>query len=70
MNIGVSEKHGAHIVVRESVKLLIQVVLLWVRCVSRTMHIVHWVLKDGESGGLWYTVYVCMQTGSGAVVNA
>ena len=47
MNIGVSEKHGAHFVVRESVKLLIRVLLLWVRCGSRTMRDMFWVMKDG-----------------------
>ena len=48
MNIGVSEKHGAHIVVRGPVKLLIRVLLPWVRCGSHTMRDVFWVMKDGD----------------------
>ena len=46
MDIGVGEMHGSHIVVRESVKLLIRVLLPWVRCGSRTMRDVCWVSKD------------------------
>ena len=44
---GVGKKRGAHIVVRESVKLLIGVLLPRVRLDSGTMRIVCWVLKDG-----------------------
>ena len=43
---GVVKKHGAHIVVRESLKLLIAVLVPLVRLDSGTMRIVCWVLKD------------------------
>ena len=52
MKIGVGQKHGAHIVVRESVKLLIRVLLPWVRCDLRTMRGVVWVVKDWKDGRL------------------
>ena len=52
MDIGVGVLHSAHIVVRESVKLLIRVLLPWVRCGSRTMRDVFWVAKDGRNGWL------------------
>ena len=48
MDIGVGEMHGAHIVVRESVKLLIRILLPWVRCGSRTMRGVFLGVKDGK----------------------
>ena len=51
MDIGVGEVHGAHIVVRESVKLLIRVLLPWVRCGSRTMRDVLLELKGRDSVG-------------------
>ena len=46
VDIGVGVWHGAHIVVRESVKLHIRVLLPWVRCGSRTMRDV--ICKDGK----------------------
>ena len=46
MKIGVGEKHGAHIVVRGSVKLLIRVLLPWVRCDLHSMRGVVLVVKD------------------------
>ena len=52
VTIGVGDRHGAHIVVRESVKLLIRVLLPWVRCGSRTMREVFWVVKDARNGRL------------------
>ena len=56
--IGVGVWHGAHIVVRESVKLHIRVLLPWVRCGSRTMRDVVWGMKDekGVCCGIrcWY----------------
>ena len=48
MDVGVSGWHCAHIVVRESVKLHIRVLLPWVRCGSRTMRDVVWEVKDGK----------------------
>ena len=47
----VGEEHGAHIVVRESVKLLIRVLMPWVRGDSHTMRGVFLVLKDGDMVG-------------------
>ena len=47
VTIGVSERHGAHIVVRESVKLLIRVLMPWLRCGSHTMRDVFYEVKDG-----------------------
>ena len=46
--VGVGEWHVAHIVVRDSVKLLIRVLLPWVRGESHTMRGVCWGLKDGN----------------------
>ena len=48
VDVGVSVRHGAHIVVRESVKLHIRVLLPSVRCGSRTMRDVVWEVKDGK----------------------
>ena len=48
VDVGVSVGHGAHIVVRESVKLHIRVLLPWVRCGSRTMRDVVLEVKDGK----------------------
>ena len=48
VDIGVGVWHGAHIVVRESVKLHIRVLLPWVRGGSRTMRGVIWEMKDGK----------------------
>ena len=56
--------------VRKSEKLLIGVLVPWVQFDSNTMRMMCWELKDGEDGGLKYTVLLCMQTGSGAVVKA
>ena len=47
VDVGVSVRHGAHIVVRESVKLHIRVLLPWVRYGSRTLRDVFWVVIDG-----------------------
>ena len=52
IRIGVGEKHDAHIVVRESVKLLTLVLMPWVRCGSHTMRNEVWVLKDGRNDWL------------------
>ena len=52
VTIGVSGRHGAHIVVRESVKLLTRVLLPWVRGGSRTMRDVFCDVKDGRNGRL------------------
>ena len=48
MKSGVGVCHNAHIVVRESMKLLIRVLLPWVRCGSRTMRGVFLGMKDGK----------------------
>ena len=70
MVVGVSKNHGAHSWYQNREKLLIGVLLPWVLFNSSTMRIMRWVLKDGESGGMYYTVLVYIQTGSGAVVRA
>ena len=60
VNVGVGVGHGAHIVVRESVKLLIRVLVPWVR--SRTMRNVFWVMKDGDMVGCGVRCWcVCMR---------
>ena len=49
--VAVSVWHGAHIVVRELVKLHIRVLLPWIRGGSRTMRGVIWEVKDGKGVG-------------------
>ena len=56
MYVGVGVWHIAHIVVRDSVKLLIRVLLLWVRGDSHTMRDVCWGLKDGNVLAVLYGV--------------
>ena len=58
MDIGVGVWHGAHIVVRDSVKLHTRVLLPWVRGGSRTMRGVIWELKDGKWCAVVYGVGV------------
>ena len=48
VDVGVSVWHGAHIVVRESVKPHIRVLLPWFRCGSRTMRDVVLEVKDAK----------------------
>ena len=58
VDVGVSVWHGPHIVVRESVKLHIRVLLPWVRCGSRTMRGVICEVKDGKGCAVVYGVGV------------
>ena len=62
MKSGVGVCHNAHIVVRESMKLLIRVLLPWVRCGSRTMRGVFLEVKDWKMVGCGVRCRcVCMQ---------
>ena len=58
VDVGVRVWHGAHIVVRESVKLHIRVLLPWVRCGSRTMRGVILETKYGQGCAVVYGVGV------------